>query len=299
MPAKSQDEQGAADLGVTGFAARFDRVARSGSPGLRRFAAWLADQPEELAFHTVRGIAEVAGTDPNIVVRTVKAAGFSGFSEARKSVQQALREADQGYVSRADALQQFGHDTLPQALSEAAQSNLRKAFAPAMLATIEEIVPQLISARRVHCVGVRMAYSLAHYFTYRGGIAHDNVVPAPSQPGVIFDSLMNAGPEDVVVVISFAHYSSEVVRAAALARARKARLVAITDRGDSPLAEGAWRVLRAPVAGPNVMYSITGAMMIVEILLELIAARDPRARARIEAFERGLLDVGAYIPANR
>jgi len=299
MPDKTQDESRARGLEGKDFAARFDHVARSGPPGLRGFAAWLADQPEELAFHTVRGLAEVAGTDPNIVVRTVKAAGFSGFSAARKAVQQALREADQGYVSRADALQKFGQDTLPRALSAAAQSNLRKAFAPAMLASIEEIVPQLISARRVHCIGVRMAYSLAHYFTYRGGIAHENVVPAPGQPGVILDSLMDSGPDDVVIVISFAHYSSEVVRAAAVARARKARIVAITDRRDSPLAEGAWRVLRAPVEGPHVMYSIAGAMMIVEILLELMAAGDPRARARIEAFERGLLDVGAYTPAYR
>jgi len=299
MPANSNDERGAPIPGVKDLAAQFDGLARTGAPGIRPFAAWLADQPEELAFHTVRGLAQAAGTDPNIVVRTVKAAGFPSFSVARKTVQQALREADQGYVARADALQEFGQDTLTRALLEAAQSNLRKAFSPTLLATIEEVVSQLISARRVHCVGVRMAYSLAHYFTYRGGIAHANVVPVPGQPGVILDSLMDSGPEDVVIVISFAHYSSEVVRAAAVARSRNARVVAITDRRDSPLAEGAWRVLRVPVEGPHVMYSIAGAMMIVEILLELMAAGDPRARARIEAFERGLLDVGAYTRAYR
>lgn len=294
MSADDRDDPGAPGPGVGEYVARFDSLARSGAPGIRSFAAWLADQPEELAFHTVRSLAQAAGTDPNIVVRTAKAAGFSSFSAARKAVQQALRDADQGYVSRADALQQFGQGTLPRALSEAAQSNLRKAFSPSMIASIEEIVPQLISARRVYCVGVRMAFSLAHYFCYRGGIAHENVLPAPGQPGVILDSLVDCGPEDVVIVISFAHYSSEVLRAAAAARARNARVVAITDRRDSPLAEGAWRVLRAPVEGPHVMYSIAGAMMILENLLELMAASDPRARARIEAFERGLLEVGAY-----
>lgn len=277
--------------------ARLDGLSRTGSAGLRGFAAWLADQPEELAFHSVRGLAELAGTDPNIVVRCVKAAGFSGYSDARRTVQNALRQTDQAYGQRADALQGIGHHSLFQAIATAARDNTRKVFSSPLDAAMDEIVPHLLGARRVHCIGVRTAYALAHYFTYRGGIAHANIVPAPAQPGLILDSLIDAGPEDVVIVISFAHYSAEVLRAARVARARGARVLAITDRRDSPLVADSWRCLRAPVEGPNVMYSIVGALLIVETLLELMSARDPLARARIERFEQGLLDVGAYARA--
>lgn len=276
------------------FRDRFDDLARNGAAGQRAFAAWLADRPEELAFHSVRGLAEKAGADPNVVVRSVKAAGFAGFAEARRMVQDALRQADQGFGARVDALQSLGRDSLLQALATASQDNARRAFAPQLTAAIEETVPHLVAARHVHCIGVRMAYALAHYFTYRGGIAHANVVPAPAQPGLILDSLISAGPEDVVMVISFAHYSTEVVRAADVARARGARVLALTDRRDSPLVIDAWRVLRAPMDGPNVMHSMVGAMVIIETLLELMAARDPQAKARIETFESGLIEVGAY-----
>jgi DNA-binding MurR/RpiR family transcriptional regulator len=295
MNSDTQPSLSPADLTIEELRARLDLLVQTSSPGLRGFAAWLADQPEELAFRSVRGLADAAGTDPNVVVRTMKALGFPGYGAAQRTAQQALRLADKGYVSRAEALQQIDPDSLLLALAEAARNNTRQVFSRQICAVVEEIVPHLIGARRVHCIGVRIAYGLAHYFTYRGGIAHANIVPAPAQPGLILDSLIDSGPDDVVIVISFAHYSAEVVRAANVARKRGARILALTDRRDSPLARDAWRVLRVPLEGPNVMYSITGAMMIVEMLLELMAGQDPQARSRIQTFESGLLSVGAYL----
>ncbi|MFN3824306.1 MAG: MurR/RpiR family transcriptional regulator [Pseudorhodobacter sp.] len=274
---------------------RMTDLVRSGAPGLRGFAGWLAARPEELAFHSVRSLAEAAGTDANIVMRAMKAAGYDSFAKTRKAVQQALREADRGYVARAGALAKQSSGALLGELAGAARSNAEAVFDAALGAAMEEIVPHLLAARRIHCIGVRMGYALAHYFTYRGAVAHGNVTPSPAQPGLIVDQLADCGAEDVVIVISFAHYSAEVVRAARIAHARGARVIALTDRSDSPLVQDAWRVLRAPVAGPHVMYSIAGAFLIVETLLELMAARDPAARDRIEGFESRLLELGAYV----
>ena len=282
------------NLTISDFRALMDQVSASGAPGLRMFAAWLADQPEELAFHSVRGLANMAGTDANTVVRTIKAAGFPGFTAARKAVQQALRRVDQDYVSRVDALQQIGPGSLQPEMSEAALRNVRRVYAAPVWDRLQSIAPELVAARRVHCIGVRMAYGLAHYFTYRGGIAHANIAPTPSQPGLILDSLIESDERDVVIVISFAHYSAEVVRAAHVARSQGARILALTDRHDSPLAKGAWQVVRAPVEGPNVMFSIIGAMLIIETLLELMAAHDDQSKSRIERFENGLIALGTY-----
>lgn len=284
------------ETGLDSLRVRLDALARTGAPGIRPFAAWLADRPEELAFHSVRSLAEQAGADANVVVRCMKALGFPGFSAAQALVRDALRQSDRGYVDRADALRQIGQDSILAAMSAAAHANARRVFSPALCKAMEEVVPHLVAARQVHCIGVRVAYALAHYFTYRGGIAHANITPAPAQPGLILDRLIDAGPQDVVMVISFAHYSAEVLRAAEVARRRGARLLALTDRRDSPLARGAWRVLCAPIEGPNVMHSITGAMMMIESLLELMAAADPDAKARLDRFEKGLLAVGAYVP---
>lgn len=274
---------------------RLEQVARVGPAGLRGFAAWLAQRPEELALHSVRSLAAAAGCDANAVVRTVKAAGFDGFAPARDAVRAALRQAEPAYVARAGALRDRPADVLLGELAQAAGQNAAAVFAPPLGPAIDELVPHLLAARRVQAVGVRMGFALAHYFTYRGGIAHPHILPAPSQPGLILDSLAECGPEDIVLVISFAHYSAEVVRAAGVAAAQGARILALTDFASSPLVPGAWRVLLAPVAGPNVMFSVVGAQLILEALLELMAAADPGARTRIAAFESRLLALGAYV----
>lgn len=274
---------------------RMAELGKSGAPGLRRFSLWLAARPEELAFNSVRGLAEAAGTDANIVMRAMKAAGFSSFATTRKAVQQSLREMDRGYVARAGALARQSPDALVQELREAALVNAEAAFDPALCGMMEAVVPHLLGARRVHCIGMRMGFALAHYFTYRGAVAHANIAPTPAQPGLFLDHLAECDARDVVIAISFAHYSSEVVRAARVAFAQGARVIAITDRSDSPLVQAATHVLRAPMAGPHVMYSITGALLMIETLLELMAARDPGARDRIERQESRLLDLGAYV----
>ncbi len=87
----------------------------------------------------------------------MRAAGFAGFADARRQVQACLRGGDPGYGPRAEALREIGEDRLIEALAEAAQSNARKAFAPSLRDEIEHMAAELLAARSVHCIGVRMA----------------------------------------------------------------------------------------------------------------------------------------------
>lgn len=270
------------------------RLAQDAPPRLRALAGWLSERPEELALNTVRSLAELSHSNPNTVVRLAQALGFAGFDEARGVVQQALRNAAQPYAARAAALSHRPVERLMADLQAGALANVAALFEPRSIVAIADCVPHLLGARRVHCIGVRTGFALAHYFTYRGGVAHPNIAPTPSQPGLILDALTEAGPEDVVIAISFAHYSAEVLRAAETARARRARLLAITDSHASPLAQGAWRVLTPPMHGPNLMFPLSGPLLLIEALLEAMAAQDSNALARIERFEAQLLELGAY-----
>jgi DNA-binding MurR/RpiR family transcriptional regulator len=269
-------------------------LATSAAPRVRILAGWLVDRPEELAFNSVRSLAELADSNPNTVVRLVQSLGFSGFEEARSAVQQALRGEGHGYAARAAALTQQPVEELIADLQTSAMANVAKVFESRSIATIKECVPVLLGARKIHCIGVRMGYPLAHYFIYRGSMAHANIAPAPLQPGLLLDALAEANKEDVVIVISFAHYSTEILHAAEAALAQQARLLAITDSYASPLARGAWQVLCPPLQGPNLMFPLSGPLLMIETLLEAMAAQDPGAQARIDRFETRLLELGAY-----
>lgn len=269
-------------------------LGAQGSPRLRALAAWLADRPEELAFQSVRGLADLAGANPNTVVRLARSLGFTSYDEARSGMQQALRNRQVGYAARAAALSDVTTDRLVVDLHASARANADALFDPALRDEVLACVQPLLSARQVHCIGVRMGFSLAHYFTYRGRMAHANIQPVPGQPGLILDAMSDIGPQDIVVAISFAHYSAEVLRAAEAAREQGARVLAVTDSYGSPLAVGAWRVLCPPMQGPNLMFPMSGVMLLLELLLEAMAAAEPAAQTRVATFESRLLAVGAY-----
>lgn len=270
-------------------------LAETGTPKVRALSAWLADRPEELAFHSVRTLAVRADTNANTVIRLARALGFSGFEPCRTAAQQAMRGKALTYGARVSALSGRTGADLREDLHRAARQTVEAVFSSPLIEALLECVPIILGARRVHCVGVRSCYGLASYFTYAGALAHSNFTQTPAQPGLIMDHLSDCGPMDAVIVITFAHYSSEVVRAAAVARAQGAQVIAITDTFQSPIAHGARVVLRPPSLGPHVMPSLAGAFLVIETLLALMAAQDNQAQERVRRFEERLLRLGAYV----
>ncbi|KPQ07935.1 MAG: RpiR family transcriptional regulator [Rhodobacteraceae bacterium HLUCCA12] len=275
--------------------ARLRRLSETGTPQVGALAAWLADRPEELAFHSVRTLATRAETNANTVIRLARALGFAGFEPCRAAAQQALRGRALTYGARVGALAGRDGSELEDELLQAARATVEGVFAPELAAAIRASVPLIRQARQVHCVGVRGCFGLASYFTYIGSLAHANIMPTPGQPGLIMDSLAECDSRDVVIAITFPHYSSEVVRAAGVARAQGSALIAITDSHSAPIARGATVVLRPPMLGPHVMPSLSGAFLLIETLLAHLAAQDPQAQTRVRRFEERLLRLGAYV----
>ncbi|MCC6007868.1 MAG: MurR/RpiR family transcriptional regulator [Rhodobacteraceae bacterium] len=255
-----------------------ERLSVESAPQVAALARWLASHPEELAFDSVRGLAARANTNANTVIRLVRALGYPSYEQARSAAQFALR--------RAAGLDPGTGVVMPQrGLAD---------FQPALQPDMRDCAGMLLRARHVLALGVRSCFALAHYFSYAGAMAFHHIQPAPAQPGLILDHISAVTPEDAVLVMSYAHYSSEVLRGAALARERGAHMVAITDRADSPLAEGASHVFVVPMAGTARLPSLAPAMLLIERLLAEMARQDTGAAARISEFEERLLRAGGY-----
>lgn len=274
---------------------RLSRIAATGTPALAQLAAWVLDQSSEVAFSSVRGLAGKAGVNANTVTRLAKELGYDGFDAFRADIRKALAQRAPSYAARAQALRSRTNTDIFTEMLEANRANADLLHAPELLETLESCIDPLLGARRVHSVGVRSCYAIAHYFAYVGSMAFANFRESPAQPGAIMDQLSMAGPEDIVMAISFAHYSTEVVRACQIARDCGARVLALTDSHRSPLAVGAWKVVALPMAGPQLLPSLSTAFSVVEMLLSGMAARSPDAVANVTAFEDRITRYGGYI----
>lgn len=265
-----------------------------GTPALRSFAAWVLDNLPLVAFNSIRGLAKQAEVNPNTVTRLAKELGYAGFDAFRADVQATLQTPAPSYAERARALRnRSGHDAFA-AVIDANQQNTAAIFSTETLELLESCIDPLLGARKVHTIGVRSCYSIAHYFSYVGGMAFENFADLPSLPGALVDQMSQVGPKDIVIGITYEHYSSEVVRACEIARTNGARVLALTDSYASPIAIGAWKTLRLPMAGPHFMPSLNSAFLAVEMLLVGMAARSDGAAERVAAFEARIQQFGGY-----
>jgi len=270
-------------------------VVENAPPTLSAFAAWVLDHLDTVAFQSIRGLAAQADVNANTVTRLARELGYDGFDAFRSDVQSLLQRNALTYSDRAKALSnKSGADIWQESLASS-WSNVETLFTPEGLATLDSCVEPLLAARRVYCVGVRSCFGIAHYFGYVGAMAFDNFEQVPSMPGAILDQVSKATPDDIVVAITYAHYSAEVVRACQVAKETGARVLALTDSYQSPIAKGAWKVLKLPMAGPQLMPSLTTAFIAVETLLAAMAARSPQSADNVARFEHLITEHGGYL----
>ena len=126
-------------------------------------------------------------------------------------------------------------------------------------------------------------------------MAFDNFARVPSKPGGIMDQLAACGPDDIVVVNSYHHYAAEVVWACHIAKDRGARILAMTDSPAAPNALQSWKTIILPMAGPQVLPSLTSAFQVAEMMLAAMACQSKGATKNVENFETAIQSYGGYM----
>lgn len=270
-------------------------IARLSPPKLSAFAAWLAENLDEVAFLSIRALAQKAHINPNLVPRLSRELGYQGYEALKADVRRIIQSKDSSYGNRARALRQRLGSDIYTDLIAASRLNIDLVTSTERIATIDTCIEPLREARRIYSVGVRSCYSIAHYLSYVGGMAFENFVPVPAAPGSILDQMSETMPDDIVVAITYEHYSAEVVRACQIAQERGARILALTDSPSSPIARGAWKVILLPMVGPQLMPSLNTAFLAVEMILAALAARSDDAADKVARFEERVTKFGGYV----
>ena len=131
-------------------------IAATGPKALAKFAQWTLDNYSEIAFHSVRGLAQLAGVNSNTVIRLAKSLGYAGYDDLRQDVQNTLRQTDPlSYSDRAGALHMRPSQDIYADFLDSYQKNSSQLFEPASLDIIQASAKTLAQAEQVYTVGVR------------------------------------------------------------------------------------------------------------------------------------------------
>lgn len=267
-------------------------------PKLKAAAKYVIDHPGDFGLDTVRVSAGKTGISANGFVRLAQHLGYDTFEAFRAPFRAALtttHEADLGQ----DWLDRMGAESPAGALQAAAarnQLNITSRSLRLMTADrTQAITDTLLSARRCIVTATRSSYALAYYFHYVGRMALPRLELVPRHMGAALDDLLEIGPQDCLIALTFAPYSASTIQALRLAGERGAKVILISD--SEMIAPGIRtdHVLAVAANSLHPFGAIGGAMAVLECLLtHLIEAAGPDALRRIEAYDALRQDSGAY-----
>ncbi len=271
------------------------------SPQLRKAARYVLDNPNDVGVSSIREVAEAAEVTANSLVRRARAAGFEGYEDLRRPFREALRTGRETFPDRARWLQGIArggrHARLFGQMATMTLENCEQLFSDATAAEIKLAADRIVAARTTYVLGVGISYALAHNFAYLARMALDTVVAVPRDGSLPIDDLARAGPDDVVLAMTFKPYRSEVVDAVRSIVDQGAGLIALSDSRTSPIALLAEQTFVIPTETPQFFTSTVAAAALLETLMAFVVAdADDHVIANIERFHRRRYDLGVYVP---
>ncbi len=233
----------------------------------RRVAVHILQQPAAVPEMSITQLAEACGASEATVVRLARRIGFRGYQELRIRLSADLATGQprpSGDVEPTDDL----------------LSACRKLFASSVQAleetlrvldggTLERVVEQVVSARRIDLYGVGasgiVAMDAALKLLRIGLDAH-----AFTDPHLQATSAALLGPEDVAIGISHSGSTKDTVDALRIARANGAHTVAVTAFGPSPITRVADAVLPVVAREPLLREAATGSRIAAMAVLDSV-----------------------------
>jgi DNA-binding MurR/RpiR family transcriptional regulator len=230
---------------------------------------------------TAWGIEELAvqtQTSTATLSRFARTLGFSGYAALRSGMADALQEALQPVFQPLDKLRnamlrkaeegQTGHAIIAESM-EVSLRNVRSAAGGLDPALLESTARRILAAETVYTLGFGISSHLAAMLSLSlQPFCHQSInVVEFGGTEVAAGRLMNVGPKDLLIAISFPRYASDAILLTRYARDRGAHVIALTDSMASPLTSWAHKVLIAPASHPVLSSSYSGALLLIEALV--------------------------------
>ncbi len=269
------------------------------TPELRKAAAYVLESPSDVGISSIREISEAAQVKPNTFMRMARSCGFDGYEDFRAPFREEIRRGGLNFQDRARWLQSLSkggkHGKLYGELAASAIANIEKTFAASDATSVKAAADAIVSARRAYVLGVGINHALAHSFAYLADMALDNVRAIPRNGSLAIDDIARAGPEDVLLAMTFKPYRAEVVEAVDYARAQGVTVIGISDSPASPIVAGSEHGFVVQTETPQFFTSTFATGALLEALMAfVIADASPDVIAKIEQFHERRHALGIY-----
>ncbi len=203
---------------------------------LREIGNFVLGHPEAIALSTLAELAAETDIATSAFVRFAQTLGFDGFSQMQAVFRQQVRSSWPQYASRLSDMADVNPADHFEALSASAVASIKRLSNSVSMEHLEAAVCKLAGAETIWFAAGGRARPVTAYMKYmltKLGIRTQEFREAPSEA---MRELNLIGPNDMLLVVSFAPYGELTVKLAQEAASRGAEIVSVTDTMVSPVA---------------------------------------------------------------
>ncbi len=203
---------------------------------LREIGNFVLGHPEAIALSTLAELAAETDIATSAFVRFAQTLGFDGFSQMQAVFRQQVRSSWPQYASRLSDMADVNPADHFEALSASAVASIKRLSNSVSMEHLEAAVCKLAGAETIWFAAGGRARPVTAYMKYmltKLGIRTQEFREAPSEA---MRELNLIGPNDVLLVVSFAPYGELTVKLAQEAASCGAEIVSVTDTMVSPVA---------------------------------------------------------------
>jgi DNA-binding MurR/RpiR family transcriptional regulator len=206
------------------------------SKGKSRLANYILENYDKAAFMTASKLGKTVDVSESTVVRFAYSLGYNGYPDLQRSLQELIRNKLTS-VQRVQLAFDLNQDKVCETILRSDLNNIRYTIDSIDKEAFNSIVREIGKANNIYIIGLRSASLLAKFLSYYLGFMLGNVRIADEPMNSALEQLISIGEGDLCIGISFPRYSTRTIECMNYAKENGAKLIAITDSRESPLAE--------------------------------------------------------------
>jgi DNA-binding MurR/RpiR family transcriptional regulator len=251
----------------------------------RRIADLILEFPGDVAAYTATELADLSSGSKAAVTRLVQRLGFSNYDEARRAARDAQAWGSPVYLMHKEAATRDFSQRVQSHIEQDTQ-NISLTLQSLRPDTLRDIVAAICSARRVICIGWRNSHFLAGYFQWQIVQVRPDVVLLPSAGGTLAEDIAALNENDLLVCIGLRRRVPQTASVMAAAKARKAKVLYITDRTAPPADSATWTIPCA-VRGTDPFDRYGAVISLLHFLsVSVVEKMAERGRDHLQSIER-------------
>ena len=274
---------------------RINQHYASFSKGQKLLANYIMENYDKAAFITAARMGHTVGVSESTVVRFAYALGYQGYPAMQEVLRERVRSSLTS-VQRIRLAADIPLKDVQRAAFTADMNNIRATMETLDGEAFMKAISMLLSARRIYVLGMRSAAALAQFFAYYLDYVCPDVLLVNGTQDA-HERMLRIDAGDVCFGISFPRYSARTAEAMQYAKARGARLIALTDQKSSPAAAGADCVLLAHSDMASFADSLTAPLsMLNAIIMAVGLKRRDAAMSHLTQLEKVWESDRVYVP---